>query len=576
MQNNRRHILVLIIAIGLCFAPSLRNAFVYWDDDTHVLENTLVRSHDPAVVPAIFQSTINKTYIPLSILSFNLEHGLFGFNAFFFHLDNLILHILVCLVIYGLIRRMGFDEKIAFLAALLFGVHPMHVESVAWVTARKDVLYSLFFVLAIDRYWRFLSGAGKRDYALALLCGLLSILAKPMALSLPLILVLIDWYKNKKLTRASLVSVFPFFLVIIPIAWITYSINRTPIANPPAESVLIWIWSLAFYLKTFLLPLELIPLYVLPAPVSLVNPVYVMAVAIVAVFGASLIYLRRNRLVIFAAVYFLLSIFYLLRISDVSQNLGPSIVADRFMYLPSLGFCLLFADAVIRSQKKWAKGLAAAVVMVFGLQTAAQCLVWKDDITLWDHVINHKQEAYQAYNGRAVARVKRNENALALQDFQQALTLHPNYPRVYYNRGKLFASMGDHERALADFNTAIAMNPNNHKYFLERGVVRSKRNELSEAVADYNEALRLRPDDAGVYVNRGLTYKKMGNHEAALNDYAKALELAPGLMQVYYNRGALWEETGEYTKALQDLRRAQELGFPVDAGRLQRLEDLAK
>jgi protein O-mannosyl-transferase len=567
-----KRVLFLIGIIFLCFFPSVSNPFVFWDDDAHIFDNALVLSKDTAAIPAIFQTVVNKTYIPLTTLSFHLENRLFGLNPFFFHLDNLLLHILVCLLIYRLFGRMGFDKNVALSAALIYGIHPMHVESVAWVTARKDVLYSLFYVLSMNFYWQHMDkndGRGTArcaptSYLLSLLFALLSILAKPMALSLPLILGLMEWYKNKKVSAVRLI---PFVLAVVPIAWITFSINRTPMVNPPLEAALIWMWSLAFYLWKFLLPFELIPLYATPQPVSVMNPVYAGAVLTVITFAGLLVYFRKNKLVLFAGLYFVLSIFFLLRVSDVTRNLGPSIVADRFMYLPSLGFCLLLAHELLkRPRLKW---LMVALIAFFMIKTPAQCGVWQDDVTLWNHVINSKQEVFLAYNSRAVALAKRGDKEAAMKDFNRALELYPAYPRAFYNRGKLFSEKGDLERALADFDAAIALNKTDHKYFLERGIARSKRQEFNEALTDFNAAQALKGDDAGVYNNRGIVHKKMGNLEAALEDYTKALWLNPHSAQTYLNRANLLEELNRNNEALSDLKRAQSLGFPVDPERLK-------
>jgi tetratricopeptide (TPR) repeat protein len=562
-------VLLLTAVVALSFFPCLFHPFVYWDDDAHVFDNALVISRDWAAIPAIFQTVVNKTYIPLSILSFNLEHRLFGLNPFFFHLDNILLHILVCLAIYRLIGRMGFGKNTALLTAVLFGVHPMHVESVAWVTARKDVLYSLFYVLAMDRYWIFLSGGKKRSYVLSLAFAFLSILAKPMALSLPLVLGLLDWYKNKKLTFKSCIPIIPFAAIVAAVAWMTFVLNRTPMANPPLEAALIWIWSLAFYLNKFFFPAELVPLYVTPQPVSLLNPSYALAVMTTAVFAGAVFYFRKNRVVLMASLYFLLSIFFLLRVSDVTKNLGPSVVADRFMYLPSLGFCLLLADALLKKPKlKW---LTVVLVALMIAKSSAQCRVWQDDLTLWNYVINHRQESFLAYNSRAVALVKHKEKKAAMADFNKALALNPGYARGHYNRGKLYADFGNQSQALEDFDKAIALYPRDNNYYVERGVIHSKRQEFAQAIADFNAALELKPGDAGAYNNRGIAHKKTGNYQAALDDYTRAIGLNPDSAQAYINRANIWEELHRNDEALKDLRQAQALGFRVDLKRIERL-----
>ena len=565
-----RRFFILIAVIGLSFSSCLFHPFVNWDDDGHIFENTLVTSAQLSDIPAIFQTTVNKTYIPFTIVSFNIEHRLFGLNPFFFHLDNVLLHILVCIAIYFFIQRIGFEKSTALTTALLFGVHPMHVESVAWVTQRKDVLYSLFYILAMDRYWAYLTDGKKRSYLASLLFAFFSILAKPMALSLPLIICLLNWYKNGKLSKDSLVRIIPFFCVVIPIAWLTYHLNARVPHFDLGQSILLWSWTATFYIKKFLTPFLLFPLYQVPQPVSLLNPSYLSGVLLVIALPTAMFIWRKNRLFMFACLFYILSTFFLWRY-DTTMDI--TMVGDRFMYLPSLGFCLfLIAELSKHPQIKW----AIPVMIIFCvLKTSTQCAVWQDDLTLWNYVIDHKQEVFLAYNSRAVALVKRHAKDLAFADLHKALALKSDYPRGYYNLGKLFADSGDSDRALASFNKAISLNTKDYKYFLERGITLSKRKEYDQAILDFNTAVSLKPDDAGSYNNRGLTHKLMGDHTAALNDFTKALELDPRMMYAYFNRGNLWQELKNYKEALNDFNRAKALGFPVDPARLQELEGLA-
>jgi tetratricopeptide (TPR) repeat protein len=566
--SELRRVFFLVAVVALSFVPSLFNAFVYWDDDAHLLENALATSKDWAAVPLIFQSVVNKTYVPLTILSFNLEHHVFGLNPFLFHLDNLLLHAAVCGLIYRFAQRIGLNRNAALMGALLFGIHPMHVEPVAWVTARKDVLYSLFYLLAMDRYWGYLADGKKHSYVLSLVFAFLSILAKPMALSLPLILGLLTWYHDNRIKPRAFLGLLPFFAVIIPVAWVTYHLNsRLPGLNA-AHSFLLWSWSATFYLKKFLTPFVLLPLYQVPQPVSFWNPSYFSGVVLFALIPVVMFWQRHNRLFVLAGLFYILSTFFLWR---YDYAVDVTIVADRFMYLPSLGLCLVFADALTkRPQLKW---ITIGIIIFCILQTSAQCRVWANDLSLWNHVIGHKQEVFLAYNSRGVAFVKDKQYDLAWKDFNRALELNPRYARGYYNRGKLYEGSNKFDEALADFDQAITISGKDPRYFTERGVVHSKRKEFDKAIEDFTAALNITPDDAGIYNNLGIVYAKTGKFEEALKTYAKALELNPNSFQSYINRANLWQESGHNDEAFKDLKKAQELGFPVDAARLKYLSN---
>lgn len=241
---NNRHVLAVVAGIValviLAYSPSLKNQFVNWDDDAHLLANPFVH---PVNVRDIFTTTVNGIYIPLTSLSFALEYHFFKANPFIYHLDNLLLHLAVTVMVFLFCLRCGLSVLAAGLAALIFGLHPAHVESVAWVTEHKDVLYAFFYILALLCYLRYLrvrkEAPGYRRgwaFGLTLIFGFLSVLAKPMALSLPLVLFVLDWFFKRELTIRSCMEKMYCGLAIIPVAWITYvSQMRTPDIHFPGS-----------------------------------------------------------------------------------------------------------------------------------------------------------------------------------------------------------------------------------------------------------------------------------------------------------------------------------------------------
>ena len=220
-----KSIFILISFILLSFFPCLKADFINWDDDGHILKNTAIYELSPSSIKQIFTQAPNKTYIPLTILSFAIEKHFFCFNPFVFHLDNLLLYIVIVILVLFLAIRIGLSLEASFFAALIFAIHPMRVETVAWVTERKDVLYALFYLLALHQYWSYLKTQSIRYYFSTILLGLISILAKPMALSLPLILLIFDWYYGRSFSKRVFIEKIPFLFYVISIAWISYSLN---------------------------------------------------------------------------------------------------------------------------------------------------------------------------------------------------------------------------------------------------------------------------------------------------------------------------------------------------------------
>lgn len=518
---------VILILTALLFLPSLVHSFVSWDDETHLTENPQVRSLAPENIASIFHSEVNKTYIPLTIFSFALEYKLAGLNPVIYHLDNLLLHMGVVAILYFLILRLGYSSLVASTASLIFGIHPMHVESVVWVTARKDVLYGLFYLLSLWQYVVYVQERKVSAYGWALVCAGLSILAKPMALSLPLVICLVDWLLKRGFSWRLIWEKLPFALIVFPVAWITYAMNMRTIDLQYPQSFLIWIWCGIFYLLKFLNPAELLVLYEVPRPVSSLNPEFFWPLICTVLILSSLIRLRKNRTFLFAFGYFFLSIFFLLRF-DVRQDL--TIVADRFMYLPSVGFCLLFGLCVERayqkiSNKQAVSAAVAILIIVLSVLTWNRVRLWGREHELWEQV------------------VRRYENGLA-----------------YGQLGNYFLRQGDLTQALSNYEKAVERLPIYSKPYSNRGIVLLKYGRYDEAVADFSKAIELDTVPAALtFSNRGYAFMKWKKYPQALADYDRAIAIDKRYVPAYLNRATLYKDQKDYERAMADLNRVLEI-----------------
>lgn len=528
----------------------LAGQFTALDDPGHLLENPQVISLSPENITAIFRTTVNDTYIPLTILSFAVEHHFFGFQPFVYHWDNLLLHMFVVGLLFGLGRRMGLSAPAAGVGSLLFALHPMHVESVAWVTERKDVLYAFFYMLALYQYCRYLQTGARRAFAFSIVCGFLSILAKPMALSLPLVLCLFDLFYGRKLNGRWLAEKLIHAAYVIPVAWITAALHQRRLMDNWAEAVLTAVWSFVFYIRKFIYPVDLSPLYATPSPVSLENPEILFSVILFAVYVACLARYRRDRWFFFANGFFVASIFFLVRLRS---SWGLHEVADRFMYLPSLGFCLLFGLGVERlflrtgANKRATAALVLGLALVFtvlSVQSYRQTQVWENDTTLWAAVIQKGATDRLAYFARGKMYDEKGDQVNAVADYTMAVTLDPKFPRAYNNRGIIYGKHGDYGRALADFNRALALYPEFAQAYNNRGLTYFYLLEDRLALEDFNKAIELRPRVASSHVNRARLFGVTGQYRLAAEDFIRALQLEPG-------NAAIAEERAETYRALE-------------------------
>jgi protein O-mannosyl-transferase len=395
----------LFLLLGLAFWPLTHAAYSNYDDVVFVLTNPLVFDHTPGGLIRIFTSpnSSHNVYVPLTVLSFNVEHMLFGLHPAVSHASNFLLHGLNIFLVFLLGISLGLSRQAAALGAAVFAVHPLHVESVAWVTARKDVLYGVFYLSSLLWYVRYVKTRLKIYYGVALGCALLSVLAKPMALSLPFVLVLVDWFLGRKREARVWLDKIPFFFAVESVAYVTYLQNTRSIPFQFPDAIFIWCWSAAFYIEKFFWPVNLSPLYTLPVPLIEHWAVYVKSLLVFLIAGAAVIAFRSLRWIVFGIMFYVLTMAFLWRF----DNFDPAIVADRFMYIPSAGFCLMagwgMVELMTRSGpwRRVAGGLVVILILSMAVMTNIQTAVWKNCWTMWSRVIQREPNNEFALVSRA-------------------------------------------------------------------------------------------------------------------------------------------------------------------------------
>ncbi|MBF0384820.1 MAG: tetratricopeptide repeat protein [Candidatus Omnitrophica bacterium] len=570
IKVNNVFILCVLLAVIVfaVFSSCLNNDYVDFDDDSHFLNNPDCRDLNWKSLGAIFRHRVANTYMPLTTLSFALEQRFFGFNPFISHLINVFLHSLVSVLVFIFSLRLGFSKGVAFLCALIFAVHPMKVESVAWVSERKDVLYSLFYMLAMLRYLFFLKSGRKIEYFFVIVLGLLSMLSKPMAFSLPFTLLLLDYLQGRKITKTVILEKAPFFIYIVPLFLLILPPSKIIQDSFQLESFLIFAWCLSFYLQKFLFPFELIPVYSLPQPIDISNSHYILAVLVAVLFIIAVFRFRRNRLLIFSVLYFLFSLSILLKINEGFVNM----VADRYMYLPSLGFCLIFGYYSAKlfefaaTKKIFRTLLLAFYVTVFllaAMKSYFQCYVWRNTYNLWTYTIQRNPLSPLAFMSRGVFWAEKGNYNLALNDINNSISLYPDYTKALLNRAEVYMYLGRNDLAIIDYTKAISLEPDSRLYF-GRGNVYFDKGDPFNALLDFNKAIELNPNCGECFNNRGNVYFVKGEKDLALKDYSRDLEINPGKESTYLNRAALYVQKKEYKKAMQDIEKVIKLN-PVSA-----------
>ncbi len=535
--RNKKYILAASIALltFIIYLPALRNEFVYWDDNIYIFDNPHIRSLDGTLVRWAFFHFYEANWFPITWISHALDNALWGMNSLGHHLTNIILHaintalvVLLALKLLEIVRERSeektsgsflYDRTILIAAGvtgLLFGIHPVHVESVAWVSERKDLLCALFFLLSIMAYVNAVrrrehsaEGAGqsgeKKRTLRALLPALcffvLALLSKPMAVSLPVVLLILDWYPFGRIRSAGTllkagIEKFPFFVLSLASSIITILAQRFGNAIvsmnivPLSIRLLVAVQSLIGYLQKMLLPSELTPLYTYPRDVSLFSFRYALSLLLVAgVTVVSAVMVKRQKLWLSVWGFYVVMIIPVLGIIQV----GNQPMADRYTYLPSLGpFFILGLGAAWTSEKlfrdvRWGIFIKSVTVLagsllVFSLSymTLHQIAVWRDSLSLWTAVIEKEPESVPlAYNNRGMVFLKAGQIDKAIPDFDKAIALDPAYAKAYYNRGSAFEQMGELDKAIADYKKTIALDPLYYEayYYLDQALKKSGRQD---------------------------------------------------------------------------------------------------
>jgi tetratricopeptide (TPR) repeat protein len=422
----------------------------------------------------------------------------------------------------------------AFVAALLFAIHPLRAESVAWVTARRDLLSTLFFLLAVIGWLRFREeeGRDRRWYAASLVCFLLSLLSKTWTMTLPVVLLVLDAWPLRRLARAGLAALVrekAAFLVLALAAAGTAFLaawQKGAVVDVAQFSVVQRImqacYGLAFYVRKSLVPTALSPAYLLDKQLDPAAAPYILSALAVLGVGAVLVLGRRRWPAVLAAFAA-----YAVLVSPVLgfAQTGIQLVADRYSYISCIPLALLAGSILGAPASRTV--IAAGLLVVLGLLARRQTLVWRDSMALWEQAVAVDRRNWLAHNHRGSARQKAGDLERARADYDTAIALNPRFAVAHYNRGQLRMSVGDADGALADWNRAVEILPTFADALMLRGTVRLSRGETESAIRDLEAAARLRPDSFPAWYNLASAHAVAGQLEHARDDIERAVAIAP-------------------------------------------------
>ena len=521
----------LLAAVIVVYLPALSGGFL-WDDDSYVTGSRTIGTAEG--FRAIWlEPGATTQYYPLVHTFFWVEEKLWGFRPFGYHLVNVLLHGLGALMLGFVLKRLALPG--AWFAAALFALHPVHVESVAWITERKNVLSGLFYFSAMLAWLRWSAGAGRRWYAVALLLFIFALFSKTVTATLPAALLLLVWWKRGEVRRREFVSLLPFFLCGIALGAGTIWIERSVLGAQgvewslsPAGRLLLAGRALFFYAGKLAWPSNLTFIY----PRWEINPSSVTAAvfpaAAIAIFG--LLYGVRRKIgrgPLTAALFFAGTLVPALGFIDV-YPFRYSFVADHFQYLASAGPLALFAAILYRrAPARLRLSLSLPVLLLLALLTWRQCGVYHDLETLWRDTIAKNDTCWMAHNnlGRLLASEMRTGEAI--EQYEAALRIRPGYDKALNNLGLAFESEGRGDEAIARYREAIGSNPASASARSNLGLALLGTGRTEEAIEHLAAALKTRPRAPELHTNLAIALARAGRIAEAERGFREAVRLAP-------------------------------------------------
>ena len=398
---------VIILVTFFAFFPALSNGWTSWDDGLYVVDNKIVQELSWKNLQTIWTTPFAGTYLPLTMLSYAVEYSFAQFDARIYHTTNVLLHCFNTALVFWLILQLQSDVVVAFVCALLFGIHPMHVESVAWISGRKDVLSSLFFLSSLVVYLRFRTAETTARYLASLLFFFCALLSKGLTLVLPLVLLLFDWYGKEKNIRKLLYEKIPFILLAVVFGVVAVVSQKAGHAlrlhNTVLDNLLIASHGIIFYFAKLVAPIHLQNLYPYPQKINNILPIEylvspVLVVGIVALFMYSMKYTKA---IIFGGLFFFITLFPVLQLLPM----GSAVAADRYTYLSYIGLFFIVGmgmkNIFVRrgEQSMLLKRTLLMLALLYGsvlfFLTQEQCAVWKNNETLWKYLKTNSELQHQ-------------------------------------------------------------------------------------------------------------------------------------------------------------------------------------
>ena len=507
LSNSYFLLFLIVFAAFIVFSYGLNCGFVNWDDPAMVTDNTQVQSQlSLKSIQDIFAvKSMSNEYQPLTTIVYHVIYNTFNLDSFYFHLFNIVFHLINIILVFIFIRLLFVKDTIALITAAFFAIHPLNVEVVVWVSAANYILFSFFSLLSLIFYIKYIKEKNKIKYFIwTFVVFTMALLSKSTAFIVPLLFLLIDYLSSRKISINVVLEKTPFFLLSLGTALIAIFLKKQILsANAQIiytfyDRILFIFYSFGLYIIKLIFPFDLKIVYAYPVKVNNILPLELYFIPFLIILGIVLllVYFKKNRkLIIFSMLFFLFNIIMVIHIIPYYHI---SIIAERYVYLASLGVFVLLAHYLVRFKeenkhvlKNSIYGVVIIYFVVFLVNSTQRVRVWESDKTLFADLIRKNPEEPVSYNNLGNKEDMVGNHEKAIEYYNKALSINDNYAEAFYNRGLSYYKLKDFDKAHTDFDKAIQINPNFSKAFNNRGTAKYFLNDPKGACNDWRKALAL-------------------------------------------------------------------------------------
>lgn len=550
----------ILLITFIAYWPALKAGIVNWDDPDYVTNNPILK--DVSNIKALFTIPIQGNYHPLTVISLIINYKISGYEPWSYHLLNLLLHLINCILVFKLAWLLTNNNVIiATVTSVLFAIHPMHVESVAWISERKDVLYSLFFLLGLIHYTKYIDSGSKKYFWYAVIMLALSLMSKPAAIIFPFVLFCIDYLRKRKFDVGLIMEKIPFFLLSLILGILTFVAQKEKGAVDGSgifdmsTRILMGFYGFMMYFIKALFPFKLSPFYPYE-PINEALPVtyYIGPLFFVLLIVVAYTQRNKNKLIPFGIAFYILNLVLVVQFIPV----GSAIIAERYTYIPYIGLFLIAGWLLSRLTKgdiRKSMYVIAPVSIILAFLTNKQSRIWHNGKTLWDQAIKTTPGA-RAYENRGDLYKEDKKYDSAIYCYSEALKINVADHEAHMKIGNVYFELNKYDQAMSEYRNSLAIKPDYVTAYDNIGAIHGVKLQYDSSLYYFNKALSINPGYASSYKNRALVYVELSKDQLALNDFQKYLEFSPNEAGVINMVGLCYRNLGKYSEGLKEINKA--------------------